>query len=181
MTRDEWRRAERVLTEALPLSTEQQKDIVNTAYFDDAIRRELLDLLQRTNRVLPSGRVSIPANAAPVAVWPSASDRSLTEPLLAANDTVADGRFHIIRQLGRGGMGDVYLASDTKMETLVALKVLFEPSNREAHHARVCSGHPNIVTIHDVFDITVRDQPMTVLVMEYVVGRSANTVIDDGP
>jgi serine/threonine-protein kinase len=101
--------------------------------------------------------------------------------LLAANDTIADGRFRIIRQLGRGGMGEVYLASDTKLETLVALKVFLDTASREAQHARRCSGHPHIVTIHDVLEATVRGRPMTVLVMEHVTGRPASHVIDDGP
>src|SRR5712692_2065166 len=67
--------------------------------------------------------------------------------------------YHILSQLGAGGMGEVYLAQDTKLDRKVALKIL--PAGVEAHQdlmrrfiqeAKAASSlnHPNIITIHEI-------------------------------
>jgi eukaryotic-like serine/threonine-protein kinase len=69
------------------------------------------------------------------------------------------GRYEIRSLIGSGGMGEVYLAHDTKLERKVALKLLLaryttseDRLGRFAQEARAASGlnHPNIVTVHDV-------------------------------
>ena len=69
------------------------------------------------------------------------------------------GRYEIHSQLGAGGMGEVYLAHDTRLNRKVALKVLPADlvSNRERLHrfeqeaqAASALNHPNIITIHEV-------------------------------
>lgn len=183
MTRDDWRRAEPVLTKVLRLPADEQERLIESAFLDDAIRRELFDVLRRTKFVV-SRTVGSDAAAYASDAFGSAGGGAafaVQEPLFVANDTLADGRFRIVRQLGRGGMGEVYLASDTKLETLVALKVLLETHTREAQHARRCSGHPHIATMHDVIETTVGERTVTVLVMEHVAGRPASRIIDDGP
>jgi Flp pilus assembly protein TadD len=69
------------------------------------------------------------------------------------------GKYRIIGQLGRGGMGVVYEAADLRLERTVALKFLpagltADAAARERfiHEARTASSldHPNICTIHDV-------------------------------
>jgi hypothetical protein len=182
VTRDDWRRAEPLLTRALPLRTEEQKRVIETAFLDEAIRSELLDVLRQTNRVLPrTVQSGAAAGAAQGSAWPPGEGVLATAPVLAANDTLADERFRIIRQLGRGGMADVYLAFDSTLETLVALKVLRLPQTREAQHARLCSGHPHIATMHDVIETSVAGRMVTVLVMEHVAGRPLSRILEDGP
>src|SRR5437588_342287 len=69
------------------------------------------------------------------------------------------GRYEIRSQLGAGGMGEVYLASDTKLDRKVALKIL--PADVAAHPDRMkrfvqeakaasALNHPNIITIHEI-------------------------------
>ncbi|WP_437312689.1 nSTAND1 domain-containing NTPase [Sorangium sp. So ce385] len=82
--------------------------------------------------------------------------------------------YEIIRKLGQGGMGIVYLARDTKLGRLVAIKLLLEHSGpgtarllAEARATARCR-HENIVVIHEVDEI--RGHPY--LVLEYIKGRT---------
>ncbi len=90
------------------------------------------------------------------------------------NQTVA--HYRIDRKLGAGGMGEVFLAQDTKLERQVALKFLPESltKNPEARQrlireAKAASklNHPNIMTIYAVESVDDRD----FIVMEYVDGH----------
>ncbi len=69
------------------------------------------------------------------------------------------GRYEIRSQCGAGGMGEVYLAQDTKLDRKVALKILpaevasdHNRMNRFVQEAKAVSAlnHPNIITIHEV-------------------------------
>src|SRR5262245_51250698 len=75
----------------------------------------------------------------------------------AALQSAIEGRYTIERELGRGGMGSVFLARDLALERLVAIKLLPLPfatnagiRNRFLPEARTAAGlsHPNIVSIH---------------------------------
>ena len=78
-------------------------------------------------------------------------------PALTAGQVV--GHYQIIKPLGRGGMGEVYLAKDTKLGRQVALKLLpteftnhKERLRRFIQEAKTASSlnHPNIITIHEI-------------------------------
>jgi serine/threonine-protein kinase len=97
-------------------------------------------------------------------------------------ESVLDGRYRLERLLGTGGMGDVWLAEDTRLGRWVAVKWLREDSpgglGRELEReARVIARlqHPNIVGVHDVGHAAGRPY----LVMEYVHGISLRELVDD--
>src|SRR5438128_12232918 len=72
------------------------------------------------------------------------------------------GRYEIRSQLGAGGMGEVYLARDTKLDRKVALKILpadlastqdRRPLFRQEAKAASALNHPNIITIYEIEQI----------------------------
>ncbi len=67
------------------------------------------------------------------------------------------GHYQILKQIGAGGMGEVYLAEDTKLERKVALKILPEDLANDAERMRrfvqeaksaSSLNYPNIITIY---------------------------------
>ncbi|MGC9336069.1 MAG: protein kinase domain-containing protein [Anaerolineae bacterium] len=96
--------------------------------------------------------------------------------MLRSGSTVQD-RYHILEEIGRGGMAVVYKAYQPALERYVAIKALpqeltydrefVERFLREARAAAKLN-HPNIVTIHDVGQA----DSTYFIVMEYVDGRS---------
>jgi serine/threonine-protein kinase len=100
--------------------------------------------------------------------------------------TTFAGRYQLIEELGRGGMGVVYKAEDTKLKRTIALKFL--PSElthipdvkdrfmREAQ-AAAALDHPNICTVYE-FD---EAEEKTFISMAYVEGQSLRKKLESGP
>ncbi len=95
------------------------------------------------------------------------------------------GAYQIVRELGRGGMGHVYLATDSRLNRDVALKVLAprlaqDPGQRERlrREARALAGltHPGICTVYALEEIG--DE--VVVVTEYIEGRTLREEIEAG-
>jgi serine/threonine protein kinase/tetratricopeptide (TPR) repeat protein len=92
------------------------------------------------------------------------------------------GVYQLKRLLGRGGMGAVYLAHDSRLARDVALKLLSPelagaPGFRERFlaEARSCSrlNHPNITTIHEIG----REEELDYIAFEHVEGESLETIL----
>ena len=94
-------------------------------------------------------------------------------------------RYDVRREIGRGGMGVVHEAYDTRLHRTVAIKVLTRAEQesqrtlRFEQEARAASAlsHPNIVTIHDIESAGAERY----IVMEYVDGEPLSAVIGRGP
>jgi len=95
------------------------------------------------------------------------------------------GHYEILRPIGAGGMGEVFVARDPKLGRKVAIKLLparlagdRDTLARFTQEARSASAlnHPNIVTIHEVG--ATNDAPF--IVMEYIDGRDLRTLISEG-
>ncbi len=94
--------------------------------------------------------------------------------------------YQILAPLGAGGMGEVWMASDTRLGRKVALKVLpaqftTDPERvwRFAQEARTASAlnHPNIITIHEIGEV----ENTHYLVTEYVAGETLRQRMMDAP
>jgi len=95
---------------------------------------------------------------------------------------VLDGRYHLRQVLARGGMGTVLLATDTRLDRTVAVKVMLNAvggdqdfTARLQAEARAAArlNHPNVVAVFDQGD----DAGLLYLVMEYVPGHTLRDVI----
>jgi serine/threonine-protein kinase len=96
------------------------------------------------------------------------------------------GHYHIVEQLGAGGMGIVYRARDARLERDVALKVLppgtlADEGTRQRFHKEALAlaklNHPNIAAVHE-FDT---EEGIDFLVMEYVPGVTLSEKLAAGP
>ena len=94
--------------------------------------------------------------------------------------------YQVIHLIGSGGMGQVYLAQDLRLQRRVALKVLppvldeaQEPFRRFEAEAQTVSAlnHPNILTIYDFAEI----DGLHLIVTEFVEGDTLRRVLSDGP
>ena len=111
-----------------------------------------------------------------------ATSGPVTAPPISLQSGERVGPYVVEHRLGRGGMGEVFLARDSRLDRLVALKYLL-PTDQTAHElqerivreARLAAriSHPNIATVHDVIDYAGR----TFIVMEYVEGESLTTML----
>jgi predicted Ser/Thr protein kinase len=94
------------------------------------------------------------------------------------------GRYRLLKTLGKGGMGAVYLAHDPQLDRQVALKVPLFPTHEEAklrrfqREARAAATlqHPNICPVHEVGE----EQGRPFLVMAYIEGKPLSDHLQKG-
>jgi serine/threonine-protein kinase len=96
------------------------------------------------------------------------------------------GPFEVLRELGRGGMGVVYLATDPRLDRLVAIKALPEHLSSDAgrlarfqREAKVLASlnHPNIGAIHGLEEVNGQQY----LILEFIEGESLDERLSRGP
>jgi serine/threonine-protein kinase len=93
--------------------------------------------------------------------------------------------YEILERLGAGGMGEIYKAQDTRLNRVVAIKVLSaghagDPEHRRRFivEAQAASSlnHPHIITIHDI----VSHDDKEFIVMEFITGSTLSDLIPPG-
>ena len=129
----------------------------------------------------PRCHTPLPANGLYCTDCPPDFNHELRERLIRA----LEGRYEIIRLLGRGGMAAVFLAQDLVLEREVAIKVLPPDMTRDGQlivrfqqEAKTAAklDHPNIIPIHRVES----EAGLVYIVMKYVTGQSLEDKLSKG-
>jgi len=177
MTPERWHRIEDVYHAALERSAVERAAFVGEICRGDAeLRREVESLLASHNRADHFLEQPLAAEAA----------RLITGRETSSLIGRRIGRYQITARLGAGGMGEVFLAEDTKLGRQVALKVL--PARFTADEQRVrrfilearaasALNHPNILTIYEIEEF----ESTHFIATELVEGETLRRRIARGP
>lgn len=169
MTPERWQQVEAVFQEAL-----DRAPLERTSFLDQACAGDV-ELREEANSLITAhdeagAFIEQPAMAQDAHV------------LLGGNIDREIGPYKILERLGAGGMAEVYLAQDTRLNRLVALKLL--PSYFASDHARLrrfqsearaasALNHPNILTIHEVSEI----DGVYFIATEFIEGQTIRELI----
>ena len=177
MTPERWKQVNDLFHAALAQDPARRNDFVTRATGgDDLLRREVETLLAAHNSA--RGFLETPA-------WGVAPELMFdNEEVTLAGRTM--GPYRVIEEIGRGGMGVVYAAEDTRLGREVAIKALpqdyvSDPARRERlrREARAAASltHPSIATIFALEEL----EGELYIVSELVRGRTLRDELKDGP
>src|SRR6266498_834749 len=168
MTPERWEQVGKLYQAALGLPPAERETFLDDACADDAaMRREVESLLAAEDNAGSFLAAGAMKDAAKMLV----EDKSL---LLVGKEL---GHYRVLSLLGSGGMGEVYLAEDTRLRRKVALKLL--PAELTANRDRLrrfeqeaqaasALNHPNIITIHEIGQV----DGLNFIVTEFIEGET---------
>ena len=172
MSRKEWQKVKEIFEDALELGKDERKVYLDEACAgDDDLRRSVENLLHSFNDTGAASEID-------------GVDRSPAASTAMVEPGEQIGRFEIIKNLATGGMGEVYLAKDTRLDRKVAIKFLrkefneaIDPLHRFEREAKSASAlnHPNIITIYEVGTWKNAD----FIAMEFVDGMSVRQILNE--
>jgi tRNA A-37 threonylcarbamoyl transferase component Bud32 len=164
---ERWRRVRDILHRALELPPHNREAYLVEVCGDQELRQEVDSLLAASER---SAFIDEP-DLALATIQGALSGR------LQAGQNIS--HYRIVEQIGKGGMGEVYKATDTLLGRTVALKVIRDPDigrkRRFAREAKAASAlnHTNIITIYEFNS----ERGVDFIAMEYVEGAALNTLL----
>ena len=165
---DHWTTVKRIHQSALDIDPSERAAFVDESCGgDEALRREVLELL----KYAAEAETFLARPAVDIAPEPPGESHEAT---LVGR---AISHYQVLSLLGAGGMGEVYLARDPRLDRTVALKILpgelaadadrMQRFTREAKAASALN-HPNVATIYDVGE----SDGISFIVMEHVEGET---------
>ena len=173
-----------------PERWQQIKALLESALDRDPLERDaFLDKACAGDHVLRSQVVALIDSHARAGDFIESPAYEVMAGSLADSDLVpghAVGPYQIIRPLSAGGMGDIYLAEDTRLGRKVVLKALPTAFTKDAERvrrfqleARAASAlnHPNIITIYDIGQV----DHLHYIAMEYIDGETVRQRMKTGP
>lgn len=175
MIPERWQRIDRLFHEALACERAHRQDFLAAQCAGDEPLREEVEALISA---LDQAASFIETPAADVA----AELLRMHQPTFARGHQIEN--YRIVRRLGSGGMGEVYLAEDARLDRKVALKLLpphfmVNPDRvrRFEREARAASAlnHPNIITIYDIGQANSTHFIAT----EFVEGKTLRQLINE--
>ncbi len=187
--------AERLANDTVGLPEAQRAAYLDANCTDQELRAEVEKLLElHPERRSPESRrppsdslatIGIPDGAVPESTEDNAGSPKDSTGSTVSPGTLVANRYKVIKLVGHGGMGAVYLAEDFQLERNVALKFLApelatdsEQRRRFLKEARSASAlnHPNVCVVYEVGETD--DRPY--IAMEFVEGSDLATHIRAG-
>ncbi len=172
----EWQQVKEIVGDALELAPDSRALFLDKACGnDEPLRREVESLLNSHD----SAESFMEKPAVAEVAGNIADDQNLREG-------VRFGHYEIGKQIGAGGMGEVYLAQDTKLDRKVAVKILNEKfaaheSNlqRFVREAKAASAlnHPNILVIYEIGE----SDGVQYIVSEFIEGVTLREIFNQSP
>ncbi len=170
MTRERWQQLEQLYQAALELAPEEREALLESA--DPELRATITSILAQKINADDALLLDRPA-------WEE--HESLLKDTSALIAGTLLGPYRIEEQIGRGGMGEVFRATDTRLDRIVAIKIsavrFSERFQREAR-AVATLNHPHIAALYDIGSSA---SGLSYLVLEYVGGPTLADLISAGP
>ena len=177
MDPERWRRIERIYYEALERGADEQATFIDEACgADEELRHEVTSLLSAHERA--GGFIATPAI--------ELEARAIAAGNVPAPGATTIGHYELLSLLGEGGMGEVYLARDTRLKRNVALKLLPAAYTLDADRVRrfeqealaaSALNHPNILTVYEIG----RSEEAYFIATEFVDGETLRRRLERGP
>lgn len=171
MTSEEYQKVKEVFQSVIEIAEEKRSAFLDEFCGNEDVTREVERLLNTFDSGYMEGTAI-----------QSVADLVANEESLASGETI--GRYSILNLLGKGGMGEVYLAHDGSLGRDVAIKILLpeftsdrEHVNRFKLEAKAASAlnHPNILTIYEIGE----DHDRLFIATEYLVGETLRSLISN--